>query len=45
MKAEMYGRWLGDIFALAGSTDPHTIAAQGEYVNRVMMDHGFAVRY
>jgi len=44
-KAGMYGRWLGDIFALPGSADPAKIAAEGEYLIQVMLDKGRAVKY
>jgi len=38
----MYGRWLADVFALKGSSDPHLIAAQGEYLNQRLVDEGLA---
>ena len=44
-KTEMYGRWLGDIFALPGCADPRRIATDGEYVNQLMLDRGHAVNY
>lgn len=44
-KAGMYGRWLGDIFAMPGQNDPRTIAAEGEYLNQVLINQGFAVNY
>ena len=44
-KAGMYGRWLADIFSLPQSADPHHIAAEGEYLNQVMLDRGLAGVY
>ncbi len=44
-KAGMYGRWLGDIFAKPGCRDPRAIAAEGEYLNRRMLEEGMAKLY
>lgn len=44
-KTGMYGRWLGDLFALPGCADPRRIAADGEYVNQMMLNQGHAVKY
>lgn len=45
IKAEMYGRWLADIFTLPGCLDPYKIAAEGEYLNQTLLDQGLAVVY
>ena len=45
LKEGMYGRWLGDLFALPGTTDPHTIAKEGEYINALMMREGLVEGY
>ncbi len=44
-KEEMYGRWLADIFALKGCSDPYKIAAEGEFLNQLLLDKGFAEIY
>lgn len=44
-KSEMYGRWLADVFCLAGCDDPIKIAAQGEYLNQVLLDKGLVELY
>lgn len=44
-KSGNFGRWLGDVFALPGCADPVKIAAEGEYVNQMMMDKGLAEGY
>ena len=44
-KEEMYGRWLADIFALKDCSDPYKIAAEGEYINQVLLDEGLARIY
>jgi micrococcal nuclease len=44
-KAEMYGRWLGDVFTLPGSEDPFKIAEEGEFFNQVMLEKGLAGAY
>lgn len=44
-KTGIFGRWLGDVFGLTGSTDPAAIAAQGNYINQIMLDHGHAELY
>jgi len=44
-KSGKYGRWLGDIFAKPGSKEPHRIAAEGEYLNQIMLDKGLAELY
>jgi len=44
-KSEMYGRWLADIFALPGCDDPVKIAAEGVYVNQLLLDNGLADVY
>ena len=44
-KAGKYGRWLGDVFTLKGESDPARIAAEGQYLNQVMLDKGFASVY
>lgn len=41
----MFGRWLVDVFAFPGCNDAATIAAEGEYVNQVLVDKGFAEIY
>lgn len=44
-KEGVYGRWLADVFALPGNSDPSIIAAEGQYVNQVLLDKGLAERY
>ena len=44
-KAEMYGRWLADVFIKEGQSDPRVIAAEGEYLNQVFLDNGLAEVY
>jgi len=44
-KAGMYGRWLADVFSLAGCGDPHRIAIEGAYVNQALLDEGMAELY
>ncbi len=44
-KEGSFGRWLADVFALPGSTDPHHIAKKGEYVNQMLVDQGHAAIY
>ncbi|MDO8580071.1 MAG: DUF1016 N-terminal domain-containing protein [Candidatus Omnitrophota bacterium] len=44
-KEEMYGRWLTDIFVIKGCADPYRIAAEGEYLNQLLLDKGFAEMY
>jgi len=44
-KSEIYGRWLADVFALPGADDPCQIAAEGEYLNQVLLDEGMAMVY
>ena len=44
-KAEMYGRWLADIFCLPGCDAPRTIAQEGEYLNQLLLDKGLAEVY
>ena len=53
-KSEMYGRWLADVFCLprrqaglpeAGENDPRKIAAEGEYLNQILLDQGLAELY
>lgn len=42
---EMYGRWLADVFALPGCSDPFKIAAEGVYLNQLLLDEGLAEIY
>lgn len=44
-KEGMYGRWIADIFAMKRCRDPHKIAAQGEYINQLLIDKGLATIY
>lgn len=44
-KEEMYGRWLADIFALKGSSDPYQIAKEGEFLNQRLLEEGLADLY
>lgn len=44
-KAGMYGRWLGDLFVMPGTQDPRLIAAEGDYLNQMLLDQGLAERY
>jgi micrococcal nuclease len=44
-KTEIYGRWLADLFFLPGCSDPYRIAPEGTYLNQMLLDHGFALRY
>lgn len=44
-KEEMFGRWLADVFALPNCRDPYKIAAEGEYVNQLLLDKGMAELY
>jgi len=41
----MYGRWLADVFCLAGERDPRKIAAEGEYLNQILLDQGLVELY
>ena len=45
VKEGMYGRWLADVFALKGQSDPCLIAAQGECLNQILLDKGLAKIY
>jgi endonuclease YncB( thermonuclease family) len=42
---EKFGRWLVDVFALPGCDDVMRIAAQGVYVNQMMIDEKMAEMY
>lgn len=44
-RAEKFGRWLADIFAIPNCTNLHQIAAEGEYLNQMLIDKGFAEMY
>jgi micrococcal nuclease len=44
-KDEMYGRWLADIFAIEGCSDPFRIASEGVYLNQLLIDKGLADLY
>ena len=44
-REEKFGRWLADVFTLPHCTDPYKIAAEGEYLNQVMLDKGLAEVY
>lgn len=45
VKEGMYGRWLADIFALPECDDVFKIAAEGVYVNQLLLDKGLAEIY
>ncbi len=46
-KIGKYGRYIADVWFLAGSDDPHTILEQGQSLNKLLLDKGLAeeVRY
>ncbi len=44
-KTEKYGRWLADLWHLAGATDPAIIRGQGLWLNRELVVQGLAVLY
>jgi len=41
-KIDLYDRYLADLFVLEGETDPGVIARNGVYVNRQLIQDGFA---
>ena len=43
--SDLHGRYLADVFYLAGEPDPAVVAAAGEYLNQRLLDEGLAVRY
>lgn len=43
--SDLHGRYLVDVFYLAGNPDPSVVAATGEYLNQRLLDEGLAVRY
>ena len=42
--SDLHGRYLADVFYLAGEPDPAVVAAAGEYLNQRLLDEGLAVR-
>ncbi|MDP8213311.1 MAG: hypothetical protein P9X22_08525 [Candidatus Zapsychrus exili] len=44
-KEGMFGRWLADVFTLPNCKDPYKIAAEGEYLNQLLLDKGLAEVY
>jgi len=42
---DKYGRYLADVFMLAGEADPQAVAAQGELLNQDLLDAGMAKIY
>ena len=44
-REEKFGRWLADVFILKGETAPRRIAAEGEYLNQLLLDEGLAEVY
>ncbi|MFC1510197.1 thermonuclease family protein [Candidatus Omnitrophota bacterium] len=44
-KAGMYGRWLADVFFHSNCKDPFKIAAEGQYLNQLLLDEGMAKVY
>lgn len=45
VKTEKYGRWLVDVWHLAGETDPVVIHARGTRLNSALVDAGLAIPY
>lgn len=44
-KEGMFGRWIADIFAIQGCDDIYKIAAEGVFVNQLLLDEGHAEIY
>lgn len=44
-REEKFGRWLADIFTIPNCTNPYKIAAEGEYLNQLLLDKGLAEVY
>ncbi len=44
-KVDLYDRYLTDVFVLPGEKDLHKVAREGRYVNRELIEGGFARRW
>jgi endonuclease YncB( thermonuclease family) len=44
-KVDLFDRYLADLFVLPGEADPAAVAREGRYVNRELIEEGFARRW
>ena len=44
-KVDLYDRYLADVFYLPGESDMERVAREGRYLNRELIDQGYARRW